>query len=141
MTEEELDAFLAGARTLRLATVTEQGWPVATPVWFVWHEGAFWIWNLRRARRTGRLLGGGKVSVTVDDGTAYAELRGVLALVRAEAWAFEDVPQAVLTAFGRRYLPGGAPVADRVDHQWVRLLPVRVRSWDFRKLPTGVSGG
>jgi hypothetical protein len=139
MTEEELDAFLDEARTLRLATVTDQGWPVATPVWFVWHDGAFWIWNLRRARRTGRLLGGGKVSVTVDDGTAYGELRGVLALVRAEAWAFEDVPPVVPAAFGRRYLPDGGPVRDRDDHQWIRLLPVRVRSWDFRKLPTEVS--
>lgn len=134
MLEGERAAFLGAARTLRLASVDDHGWPVVTPLWYVWHDDAFWIWSLRTAKRTARLAEGGRASVLVDDGETYGELRGIMCRVEVDTFAFDDVPTAVNEAFARRYLPGATTLADRDDHVWMRLTPRSTRSWDFRKI-------
>lgn len=139
MTQDERESFLAQSRTLRLGTVDGRGWPIVTPVWYVWHEGAFWVWSLRGALRTDRLVGGGRASVTVDDGDAYETLRGAIARVRAQAVEFVDAPVRVNELFGLRYLPDGAPLEDREDHLWLRLEPLGWRTWDFRKMRRATS--
>ena len=40
MTAEELDDYLGSQRTLRIATVDDDGVPHVVPLWFVWHAGA-----------------------------------------------------------------------------------------------------
>lgn len=134
MTQDERESFLAQSRTLRLGTVDGRGWPIVTPVWYVWHADAFWVWSLRGALRTERLVGGGRASVTVDDGEEYETLRGVIARVRAQAVEFADAPARVNELFGLRYLPYGAPLQDLDDHVWLRLEPLGWRTWDFRKM-------
>jgi nitroimidazol reductase NimA-like FMN-containing flavoprotein (pyridoxamine 5'-phosphate oxidase superfamily) len=49
LTREELDAYLAEQRTLRLATVDDRGVPHVVPLWFVWHAGAIWLNSLARS--------------------------------------------------------------------------------------------
>lgn len=136
MTREELDDFLGTERVLRLATIDEGGWPAVVPVWFVWHDGAFWVWNLDRASRTARLRAGEtRVGVCVDGGLEYTELRGVTA--RAEHTFVEDddeVPLEVRTRMGTKYFGLDGPVEAVDDHTWLRLDPLELQSWDFRKV-------
>lgn len=135
MSDAELDAFLAEERVLRMATVDEAGWPAVVPVWFVWHDRAFWVWNLDRASRTPRLRSGDtRVGVCVDGGEAYAELRGVTARVEHAFVPDDDVPVAVRTELGRKYFELDGPVDNVDDHTWMRLDPVEVQTWDFRKV-------
>lgn len=135
MTVEELDAFLAEERVLRMATIDEDGWPAVVPVWFVWHGGAIWVWNLDRAARTRRLdAGDTRMSVVVDGGEAYQELRGVHARVDYRFVADDDAPLEVRTNFNRKYFGGDDPVGHLDDHTWMELTPRTVRSWDFRKV-------
>ena len=135
MTRDELDEFLSGERVLRMATIDGDGWPAVVPVWFVWHGGAFWVWNLDRAARTERLEDGDtRMSVVVDGGVEYQELRGVHARVEYRFVEDDDAPLEVRAIFNRKYFGGDDPVGHLDDHTWMKLTPTVVRSWDFRKV-------
>ena len=133
MDDSELDTFLGEERVLRLATLDEDGWPAVVPVWFVWHGGAFWVWNLNRAKRTPRLEAGTRCAFVVDGGQAYDELRGASGRLDVEQVAEDDVPDEVRMGFSRRYGDGVHPVEPADHHTWFRFAPRSLRSWDFRK--------
>jgi hypothetical protein len=133
MTAEELDGFLAEERVLRLATLDDDGWPAVVPVWFLWHDGAFWVWNLTRAKRTDRLRNGTRTSFVVDGGEEYVELRGASGRLEYAFVAEDDVPHEIRVGFSRKYLHTDQPVEPAHHHQWLRLVPTTLASWDFRK--------
>jgi nitroimidazol reductase NimA-like FMN-containing flavoprotein (pyridoxamine 5'-phosphate oxidase superfamily) len=132
MTAEELDDFLGEERVLRLATLDDDGWPAVVPVWFVWHDRAFWVWNLTRAKRTERLHAGTRASFVVDGGVEYVELRGASGRLAYAFVAEEQVPHEVRVGFSRKYLHTDHPVEPADHHQWLRLEPTTLASWDFR---------
>lgn len=137
LTPDELEELLANTRTLRAGTVSPDGWPHVAPLWFVWRDGQVWINSLRRSRRTRDVKAGSPVALCVDDGIEYAELRGVVLY-----GTFEEVPEddaelpEVRRAFGRKYF-GGYEIPMVKSHQWLRMKPERMASWDFKKIPTG----
>lgn len=138
MTPEEVDAFLAEERTCRVATVGPNG-PHATPLWYAWHAGALWLTSVVRSQRWTDLRRDPRVAVVVDAGTAYDELRGVELRGRVEVVGEvprtgAPVPELVgpEQLMADRYL-GGTFVHDG-RHAWLRLVPDKITSWDFRKL-------
>jgi hypothetical protein len=133
MTATETDTFLDEERVLRLATVDEDGWPAVVPVWFVWYEGAFWVWNLTRAKRTARLREGTRCSFVVDGGEAYPELRGASGRLEQTFVADPEVPLQVRVRFSQRYFGTDHPVEPADHHQWIRFTPLTLATWDFRK--------
>lgn len=133
MSPQERDAYLAEERVLRLATIDEDGWPAVVPVWFVWFEGAFWVWNLTRAKRTARLEAGTLASFVVDSGEEYVELRGVSGRLSYAFVADEDVPLEVRRGFSIKYLGTDHPLEPADHHRWLRMEPDSPASWDFRK--------
>jgi nitroimidazol reductase NimA-like FMN-containing flavoprotein (pyridoxamine 5'-phosphate oxidase superfamily) len=139
MTESELDAFLAEQRTCRVATVGSAG-PHVTPLWFAWYAGAVWLTSITRSQRWIDLQRDPRVAVVVDTGEAYGELRGVEMRGRVEVVG--EVPrtgepntelEALEQHFADRYTGGVVERDGR--HAWLRLIPDKVVSWDFRKLP------
>jgi nitroimidazol reductase NimA-like FMN-containing flavoprotein (pyridoxamine 5'-phosphate oxidase superfamily) len=139
MTPDELDTFLAEERVLRLATTDGDGWPAVVPVWYVWHEGAFWVWNLTRAKRTARLEAGTPASFVVDGGTEYVELRGVSGRLTYRFVPDDEVPIEVRRGFSLRYFGSDHPLEPADHHRWLRLEPHAIASWDFRKQYGGAS--
>jgi hypothetical protein len=137
MTDAEIDAFLGEERVLRLATIDEAGWPAVVPVWFVWWDGAIWLWNLDRADRTARLHAGTRMSLCVDGGVVYAELRGLSARTDYRFVADDDVPLEVRALMGRKYFDLDEPIAHVDDHTWIRCDLHEVQTWDFRKVYGG----
>ena len=133
MTDEELDAFLTEERVVRLATLDDDGWPAVVPVWFVWHQGALWVWNLTRAKRTARLEAGTRCAFVVDGGSEYVELRGVSGRLEYAFVAEDEVPDEVRVGFSRKYLHTDEPVQPADHHRWLRMVPATLASWDFRK--------
>ncbi|MBC3841731.1 pyridoxamine 5'-phosphate oxidase family protein [Streptacidiphilus sp. 4-A2] len=140
MTEEERDAFLGGQRTCRVATVSADGRPHATPLWFVWDGGTLWLYSLTRSRRWAELAADPRIAVVVDSGESYGELRGVE--LTGEVEQVGEAPRAGLPhpglelperLFAAKYDFGPAMVHDG-RHAWLRLVPHTVASWDFRKL-------
>ena len=138
MTPEEVDAFLAEQRTCRVATVGAGG-PHATPLWYAWHGGALWLTSVVRSQRWTDLQRDPRIAAVVDAGDSYDELRGVelrglVEVVGEVPRTGEPVPEldGPEQLMAERYM-GGAMVHDG-RHAWLRLVPDKITSWDFRKL-------
>ena len=136
LTSGELEELLQTQRTLHVATVSPDGWPHVVPLWFVWREGAIWINNLRRSKRSRDVREGSPVALCVDTGVEYQELRGVVLYGRFESADEDPSLEAVKAEFARKYWKVDS-IPDLKSHQWLRLRPERTASWDFRKIPSG----
>lgn len=139
MTKEELDSFLSTERTCRVATVSPQG-PHNTPLWFVWDGTALWLTSIVRSQRWTDLARDPRVAVIVDAGEQYDELRG--AELRGSVVTVGEAPRTsepndelaepeLLMA--RKYFGRDTFHYDG-RHAWLKLVPEKVTSWDFRKL-------
>lgn len=141
MTAAERDAFLREERTCRVATVGSSGAPHVTPLWYVWDGDALWLYSIVRSRRWADLARDPRVSVVVDAGVEFFELRGVELRGEVEMVGEQPrtgTPDAALgeceLLFARRYLGGDTMLHDG-RHAWLRLRPGSSVSWDFRKSP------
>ncbi|WP_151772057.1 pyridoxamine 5'-phosphate oxidase family protein [Streptomyces abyssomicinicus] len=141
MTAEELDAFLSTGRTCRVATVSPDGAPHVSALWFVWDGFSLWLYSLTRSRRWADLRKDPRVAVVVDSGEEYGQLRG--AELSGTAEFVGEVPRTgepcpeldvVETLFARKYF-GLEELPHDHRHAWIRLTPQAVASWDFRKIP------
>jgi hypothetical protein len=141
MSPAEVDDFLGATRTCRVASIGPSG-PHVAPLWFVWHDGALWLYSITRSQRWADLMRDPRVAVVIDDGEAYTELRGVE--IRGEVVPVGEIPRTgaeevpaltpVEAAFARKYAEG-ADFGYDGRHAWLRLDPAKLVSWDFRKLP------
>ncbi|MEU8436655.1 pyridoxamine 5'-phosphate oxidase family protein [Streptomyces sp. NPDC029216] len=140
MTGEEVDAFLREQRTCRVATVSPDGRPHVGALWFAWDGTSLWLYSITRSRRWSDLREDPRISVVVDAGEEYGELRGVelsgTAVFVGEAPRTGE-PCPELTE-AERIFPlknfGIAEMPHDGRHAWIRLTPDSVVSWDFRKL-------
>ncbi|MBT2369212.1 pyridoxamine 5'-phosphate oxidase family protein [Streptomyces sp. ISL-10] len=140
MTPAEVDAFLAEQRTCRVATVSSDGRPHVSALWFAWDGTSLWLYSLTRSRRWAELRRDPRIAVVVDEGEEYEELRGVelsgTAVFVGEApRTGDDRPElrAPEALFARKNFGLDAMPHDG-RHAWLRLTPDAIASWDFRKL-------
>ena len=141
MTPEERDAFLSGQRTCRVATTGAEG-PHLTALWFVWDGGSLWLTSIVRSQRWADLEQDPRVSVLVDAGEGFGELRGVE--IRGRAVPVGKVPRTggpceqliePERRFGDKYAGGRFTHDGR--HAWLRVVPEKIVSWDFTKMDHG----
>ncbi|MFF7755979.1 pyridoxamine 5'-phosphate oxidase family protein [Streptomyces sp. NPDC007971] len=140
MTPGELDAFLTSQRTCRVATVSADGTPHVSALWFAWDGTSLWLYSVVRSRRWTQLRRDPRVAVVVDSGEEYDQLRGVELTGRVEFVG--EVPRTgelcaeldtAETLFARKnFFLDEMPHDGR--HAWARLTPEKIVSWDFRKL-------
>ncbi|MFJ5548895.1 pyridoxamine 5'-phosphate oxidase family protein [Streptomyces sp. NPDC093225] len=140
MSRGELDAFLAEQRTCRVATVSPDGRPHVGALWFAWDGTALWLYSITRSRRWADLRKDPRISVVVDAGEEYGDLRGAElsgtvefvgeAPRTGEPHAELLVPERLFAAknFGLDAMPHDG------RHAWLRLVPESIVTWDFRKL-------
>jgi hypothetical protein len=139
MSPEEVDAFLAEERTCRVASIGADGAPHVTPLWFVWDGAALWLTSIVRSQRWTDIARDGRVAVSIDAGDDFMELRGVELRGRAEPVG--EVPRTGEPApdldqperlYADKY--AGGVVFHDGRHAWLRVVPDKVVSWDFRKM-------
>ncbi|MCW2830218.1 MAG: pyridoxamine 5-phosphate oxidase-related FMN-binding [Aeromicrobium sp.] len=141
MSDAERDAFLTDERTCRVASITADGSPHVTPLWFVWDGEALWLNSIVRSQRWTDLQRDPRVAIVVDAGIEYHELRGVE--IRGVVESVGETPrpadpasdprlEAAEARFGEKYM-GGTMVNDG-KHGWLRVTPEKIVSWDFRKM-------
>ena len=142
MSAEELSSFLDEQRTCRFATTGPDG-PHVAPVWFVWDGQALWVYSLTRSQRWANVARDPRVAVVVDDGHHYHELRG--AEIEGEAAVVGPVPRTDGEDLPELAEPERRMAAKYFDapemthdgrHAWLRVTPLKLVSWDFRKLAT-----
>ncbi|MFN2463045.1 MAG: pyridoxamine 5'-phosphate oxidase family protein [Candidatus Dormibacteria bacterium] len=142
MTDAERDAFLATEVVARVATVQADGSPHVTPIWFVWDGSAIWLYSITRSQRWTNIQRDPRVSLVVDAGGAeYFQLRGVEFIGTVEQVGEQprvgnpepelELPERL---FAQRYLGAEAMSSHDGRHAWLRLIPTKIVSWDFRKL-------
>lgn len=139
MTGAEIDAFLAEERTCRVATIGPDG-PHATPLWFGWDGAALWLYSITRSKRWADLMRDPRISVVVDAGVEFQELRGVEITGTVEVVGElprtgepDDALTDIELLFARKYM-GGDEVFHDGRHGWLRITPTKITSWDFRKM-------
>lgn len=113
------------------------------PLWFVPREGEVWIWTYAKSQKVRNLERDPRATVLVETGHEYTELRG--AMIEAEAEIHRDFETVI--EFGKelavRYAEGISTVdgdaragleAQAPKRVAIRLRPLRIASWDHRKL-------
>lgn len=150
MSEEEVEEFLAGERTVTCATLGPRGWPHLMPLWYVMREPSqqIWAWTYAASQKVRNLERDAKATLQVEAGESYEQLRGVM--FECEVLIHRD-PQVVATLgqeiFTRYSSSRGEPASGELDPHVAEVLQAQAAkrvalefvelhraSWDHRKL-------
>jgi uncharacterized pyridoxamine 5'-phosphate oxidase family protein len=183
MSEDETNDFLSGRWVARMATIGRDGYPVVTPLWYLW-DGKCLYFNIAKTRQSLKNLARNpRVSVVIDMderplmgmrtnlakavlivGDAQLTEAGSGQKVRIDAgpYAGEYLPEEAigfitnryglterdgaigLTREGFRHLYSEEGIEqsqlykDNLGRVFVKIMPRRMRTWDFSKAPIGV---
>ena len=147
MSPDEIRAFLKQGDTIQVATVGIDGYPHLAPMWYVVDDGKVVFRSFTKSQKIVNMLRNPKVTVLLEEGKTYAELRGVM--IRGTARLVTD-RDYVLSIYARLAVthPIGTekPVpidADSIEAVFGRYAdkntvvvvePDKIASWDHRKL-------
>ena len=147
MSDAEILEFLEDARVLQVATIGRDGTPHLAPMWFVVEDGKIVFRSFTKSQKIVNLRRDPRLTVLVESGDAYEELRGVM--IKGTARLITN-PDQVLATYGRlaaKYAMVGPEPVDldpealeaafgkfAPKNTAVVVEPVRVTSWDHRKL-------
>lgn len=134
MTQEEVDAFLAGSRLMRIACLKEDGRPYVVPIWYEWDGKGFWVIPRKKSFWAQCLLKQKYCAATIDE--EQPPLRKIL--VEGEAELIEEpnvggkwVPIAERMSI--RYLGEHGPEylqPTLEDPRWLfRIHPSKMTTW------------
>jgi PPOX class probable F420-dependent enzyme len=146
MTDREVADFLAQARTMILCTIGPDGIPDPVGMWFVIIDGDIWMRTYARSQKAINMERDPRVSVLVEAGTNYAELRGVQVSGRVEISRDEDLICSIAAGLLVKYeglQPEHVPAAKEAYRAKaakqiaIKLIADRTVSWDHRKLISG----
>jgi PPOX class probable F420-dependent enzyme len=146
MTDDEVSAFVVRSRTATLATRGPDGVPHLVAMWFGWFDGSLWFETKAKSQKAVNLRRDPTVVVMIEAGDTYDQLRGVS--IEGTAHLVEDPgpfdPKdeywaAAVNVYERYHGPYSEEARPLVELMMnkrivVRVEPVRVRSWDHRKL-------
>lgn len=112
MNEERMKAFLSEPNLLDLATVTPEGFPHVTPVWFKWDGKVFWISTTKERKKARNLMKNNRAGFSI----APKDLP-YKAVVGYGTVEMEDDPDGkLIKKLCHRYLP-----ADKADTYFERI--------------------
>ena len=140
MTDAELRDFIESQKTIQVATINKDGTPHLVPLWFAVVDGEIVLETFTKSQKVVNLERDPRMTVLLEAGDAYEELRG--ATIYAEAELVQDVDRvhvlhmAVLT----RNTDIPVETLDKVSRGMApkkTAIVVKVKrcfSWDHRKL-------
>lgn len=141
MTDEEIAAILDDRRTLQVASINADGSPHLVPMWFTTIDGDPTFWTYRKSQKIVNLRRDPRITVMVEAGDVYEELRGVSIAGHAEIIDDRDEVMAVGEKIFERYW---GPITDESVREGVHVMGAKrsvvvvkaetTTSWDHRKL-------
>lgn len=151
MTDAEVAGFLAQSRTATMATIGPDGFPHLVAMWFGLLDGKLYFETKGKSQKAVNLRRDPRISCSVEAGHSYDQLRGVAiegAATIIDDTASDEYWAAALSVWERytgEYTPELRPYLEGMMRKRVvvRVDPVRVRTWDHRKLglaPMPVAG-
>ena len=142
MTEPEQEAFLREGHTLQVASIGPGGYPHLAAMWYAIIDGKICFTTYARSQKVVNLRRNSKISVMLEAGVQYNELRGLV--IEGTADIVEgDVQLAARVARISGSRKPGEPANDPPSEQnlravakrvVIRVNPVSVYSWDHKKL-------
>ena len=145
MTDAEIRAFLRAQKTIILNSIGPDGMPHPMPMWFVSDDDfAISMATFRGTQKIKNLQRDPRVSLLVESGLEYAELKGVVIYGSAELSDDTDAIIATLVAASQKETaetnPESRAAMDEGMKQTaakrllIRVKPDRIISWDHSKL-------
>jgi PPOX class probable F420-dependent enzyme len=135
MTDEEIAAYLAEPQLCTIGTIGPGGTIHMVAMNYGFLDGAPAFWTYRKAQKTKNLERNPTISMLVDSGRKYSELKGVSIQGRGELITDLDAVLALAESMGARYgrLAEDAR-ASAPKRAVVRVVAEKVLSWDHTKL-------
>jgi len=146
LSDEEIDEFLAGVRSATMATVGPDGQPHLVAMWFAIIDGDICFETKAKSQKAVNLRRDPRISLLVEDGATYEDLRGVSIEGVAEVTDDADLLWRIgVNMWERYYGPYSEDLKPMVEAMLnkrvaVRVRQQRIRSWDHRKLGLGSTG-
>jgi PPOX class probable F420-dependent enzyme len=151
MTPEEVAEFLEKSRTVTMATLGPDGTPHLVAMWYGLIDGTMYFETKAKSQKAANLRRDPRITCSVEAGDSYEQLRGVS--IEGTATIIDDTTSdeywaAGISVFERYQGPYAEDMRPFVEVMMnkrvvVRVDPVRVRTWDHRKLgldPMPVAG-
>ena len=142
MSDDEVTAFLQQCRTATIATIGPGGSPHLVAMWYGLLDAAVYFETKAKSQKAVNLRRDPRISCSFEAGESYDQLRGVA--IEGSAAIIDDTSSgeywaAAVSIFERYQGPYSEemrPFVEQMMHKRVviRIDPVRVRSWDHRKL-------
>ena len=142
MSDDEVASFLERGRTATIATIGPSGFPHLVAMWYGLLDGRVYLETKAKSQKVANLHRTPQISCSVEAGESYDQLRGVA--IEGTAAIIEDTAAdeywaaavSVFERYERAYTEEMRPLVAQMMNKRVviRIDPVRVRSWDHRKL-------
>ena len=146
MIDELLRRTFRDLPAARLATLTSDGAPYVTTLWFVWREEGLFLSTRLGSPTWEQAARDPRVSLVIDRGREWNELSGVAVEGRADLFPAEHPDlRAPMSAWHEKYrsMLGGdgfERFAEAVPVLgFIRVDPVRVRTWDHAWHQRGIA--
>ena len=118
---------------LWLTTVTAEGQPQTSPVWFLWDDGEILLYSRADTPRPANVRANPRVAASFDgdgEGGEVVSIEGEARIAREQA-SLADVPAAYLAKHAAKLASHGWTMESMlVDYPVeIRIRPTRVRAW------------
>ena len=143
MSHDEIVEFLGGRHSMTMCTINHDGTIHAVAMWYGFLEDAIAVETKAKSQKVLNLRRNPTMTVLVEDGETYDELRGVELVGKAEI--VEDPERiwelgvSVWSRYQMPYEESHRPFVEAMLNKrvLVRLNVERTVSWDHRKLASG----
>jgi len=149
MTDEEVDAFVAERRNMTMCSIAPDGSIHAVAMWYGFLDGCVTVETKAKSQKVQNLRRDPRVTLLLEDGDYYEELRGVEFVGKAEIIDDHEQLWALGVSVFERYYGAYSdemkPFLEAMLHKRVaiKVHVERTVSWDHRKLglpPTRPAG-
>lgn len=140
MTDAELDEFLRGRRTATMCTINPDGSIHAVAMWYGFLDGAIAFETKEKSQKVKNLLRDDHLTVSIETGEAYEELRGCTLMGRGEIITDPDrlfeLGVSVFSRYQGEYTEEMKPFVEIMLRKRVvvKLNVEKTATWDHRKL-------
>jgi PPOX class probable F420-dependent enzyme len=140
MTDPEIAEFIAHSRIATMGTIGPSGLPHLVAMWYAVIDGQIWFETKTKSQKAVNLRRDERITVLVEAGDTYDQLRGVSLEGRGVLLDDPDTSLRVGISVWERYYgpytdeqrPGVEALMNK--RVMVRVDVDRTRSWDHRKL-------
>lgn len=141
MSDDEIWPFIEEQKSLQVATLNRDGSPHLTTLWFAVVDGEICFETYTKSQKIVNLERDPRISVLLEDGDSYDQLRGVSLSGRAE---LHKDPEVVHRYASRVLVRNNPDVPKDAMEEAAKTLankrtavvikPEKIVSWDHRKL-------